>query len=168
MSQEVQRKTAVNIAKYRVYGLPASYVNKTWEDTATPKSEVTRLTTIFDGDLPSGSVLFINGSAAPIINQLLNNGKAVRGIDLSERLAQPFEVYNNPKADVVLVYAVENPVGNAKITKKMLDDVISFYKANGALIIISSTDTSAVFEGNYGVKLVNKLIIKEPPEKSFV
>jgi hypothetical protein len=162
------QKTAVNIARYRVYGIPASYVNKTWESTATPKSEITRLTTVFDGDLPSGSVLFVNGSAAPIVNQLLSKGKTVRGIDMSERLALPFDIYNNPKADVVLLYGLEFPTGNQKVIQRVFFDVINFYKASNSLIIISSTDTSAVFEGNYGIKLVNKLIIKEPIEKSFL
>jgi hypothetical protein len=123
---------------------------------------------VFDGDLPSGSVLFVNGSAAPVVNQLLSKGKTVRGIDMSERLALPFDIYNNPKADVALLYGLENPVGNNKVTKKVFDDVVNFYKASGALIIISSTDTSAVFEGNYSIKLVNKLIIKENAEKSFL
>lgn len=162
------QNTAIELAKYKVYGLPGNYINKSWADTAMPASEIKRLTEIFANDLPSGSVLFVHGSAAPIINQLMNKGLNVRGIDITDRLSQPFESYNNPNCDVVLITGVENPVGNPKITKKTLDDVIIHYKAYGALIVISSSDTSAVVEGNYGIKFVNKLIIKYPAEKSFL
>lgn len=153
---------------YKMYGIPLNYASITWGDVDMVKPEAERLQNIFANELPSSSVLYVQGTAAPIIRQLVDRGVKVRGVDISTRLQSPFETYDNPLCNVALVYGVENPVGNGKISKKIIDDVIAFYKGIGAVTILVSKDTVTVFEANYGLKLVNKLKIPEKQEVKFV
>lgn len=153
--------------KLKVYDLPTSYIGKEWANIPLPQPEKDRLSNIFKGALPTAT-LFVQGTAAPIVNQLFEANTKVRGIDLSYRLADPFALHINPKADVLVVYNVDNPVGNAKVVKKVMEDIINYARQTSSLVIIESNATSSEFEGNYGIKLVNKIKIPDVQEVKFV
>lgn len=158
----------LELIRYKQYGLPVNIVRQSWDKVNIPKPEATRLQELFN-DIPAAArLIFIEGTAGPIVDQLIRNGKKVRGIDLSERFDAPFVEHNNPQCEVLLLYGMDNTVSVPKITIPMLNSIIDIYKNLGTLVIIQSNNTATAFSSAFGTKIVNKLKIQEAPEPKWL
>lgn len=145
-----------NPTVYAVYGLPPAYSSPNpWDSLDVSKEEQERITEAFKS--PITSTIFIQGSAAPIVQQLITQKVKVRGIDFSKRQLNAFEEHNNPEADTIVIWNVNKYSGKAEVSINMLDNLISFYRSNGAMVIVQSSESSTFVRDNYGFTSVNKL-----------
>lgn len=143
--------------QYAACGLPAGHANKTWDDCEISQPEKDRLNGAFK--TPVDSVVFIQGTSAPIINQLMDQKMKVRGIDLIKRLQNPFEEPNNPEAEVILLYNAERYTGKPEIAISVFKNILNYYKGKGILILVESSESSNFVRDSYGTQIVNKLKI---------
>lgn len=153
-----------NPTVYAVYGLPPAYTNLQWEDLDVTPEEVTRLSTAFS--TPINSTVFIQGIAAPIIRQLIEQKAKVRGIDFSKRQLNAFEEHNNPDAEVILIWNVNKYSGKTEVSMNLLENLVTYYRSKGALVLVQSNESSIFMRDNYGFTTANKvkLIKKQDPK----
>lgn len=156
----------INPTAYSVYGIPPHYAQITWDNVNIPEPEKDRINKALDNIHPS--VVFVQGTAAPLVNKLVTIGKIVRGIDIAKRLSNPFDEHYNPKADVILVHNVGKYTGKYEIANVLLQGIINHYTALGALIIIQSEETFSYLNDNWGIKVVNKLKLPIIAPKAWI
>lgn len=145
-----------NPTVYAVYGLPPAYSRENpWDSLDVSKEEQERITEAFKE--PINSTIFVQGSASPIIQQLVAQKAKVRGIDFSKRQLNAFDEHNNPEADVILIWNVNKYSGKAEVSINMLDNLISFYRSKNAMVIVQSSESSTFMRDSYGFTSVNKL-----------
>lgn len=158
----------LEVIRFKQYGLPINMISQTWEHTGLAKPEATRLENLFNNIPAAAKLIFVQGTAGPIVNQLLSVGHKVRGIDMGVRFNTPFEEANNPQCDIVVIYNLDNTVSVPKITVPMIKGLVEYYRHSGTLVIIQSHETVTIFEANYGIKVVNKLKIPEAQEVKWL
>jgi hypothetical protein len=144
-----------NETVFAVYGLPPAYANGGWEGIDVSQDEIDRYKTAFSS--PISSTVFVQGSCAPIIQQLLEQGSKVRGIDLSKRQNAAFEDHNNPDADVILIWNVNKYSGRPEVSINLLNNLINYYRTKSALVIVQSPESSIFMRDNYGFQTPNKI-----------
>lgn len=149
---------------YFALGLPLSAVGKTWEDTGLPQPEAERFEEMFKNIPNNVKVIHVQGTAAPIINQLWASGTKIRGIDMATWFEAPFEPHDYPTAEIIVIWDVDDTISSPKVTVPIVKGAVTHYSNIGVPVIIESKDTPAKFESNYGIKLVNKIKIPEIPE----
>lgn len=144
------------------YGLPKGHCNKSWDDCDLREPEKERLQTAFSN--PISSVVFVQGTTAPIINQLIQQKSKVRGIDLLKRLQNPFQEYDNPDGDVILVYNAERYTGKPEIAISLFKNILNYYRGKDVLVLIESSQSYNFLRDSYGLDCSNKIkvpILKE-------
>lgn len=155
-----------NETVYAVYGLPAAYANETWDNIEVIPETKQRYIEAFKN--PIKSTIFVQGSCAPIIQQLLEQGLKVRGIDLAKRQNAAFEDHNNPDAEVILVWNVTKYSGKAEISMNLLNNLIQYYRGKDALVIIQSPESHIFMRDNYGFTTSNTLKLLPKPEVKWL
>lgn len=156
-----------NPTVYAVYGLPPAYsLQNPWDTLDVSKEEQQRITEAFKS--PISSTVFVQGSAAPIIQQLLAQKVKVRGIDFSKRQMNAFEEHNNPEAEVILIWNVNKYSGKSEVSINLLDNLISFYRSKNALVIVQSSESFTFMRDNYGFSTVNKLKFLPKPDTKWL
>jgi hypothetical protein len=151
---------------YAVYGLPPAYAKGSWEALDVTQDEVKRYTEIFKQ--PVSSTVFVQGSCAPIIQQLLEQGTKVRGIDFSKRQNAAFEDHNNPDAEVVLIWNVNKYSGKAEVSMNLLSNLISAYRGKDVLVLVQSNESATFMRDNYGFVTPNKLRLPLKVEPKWI
>ena len=149
-----------------IYGLPVSYAGKGYHDTGLVK---TKIETLPDkvANAPNNGTLTIQGTAAPVINQLLDLGKKVRGVDFIQLSATAFEQHDLPVTPVVLLYNVGIEVStNFRISGQVLRKVIKFYSEKRTLLILESDLTKTELLSRYDFRVTN--FIKIPPKEEEI
>jgi hypothetical protein len=144
-----------------VLGIPTDFYNVGYEDV---KLLPTRIEAIRGkiAKAPSAGVLLVSGTAAPIINQLLDmKNRKVVGIDFVEYYNSKLSSENTielPKASIILLYNVGlEPANNATFAGKILSSIMSMFRSS--LLIIETDKTPSSFITTYGISIVNSLII---------
>lgn len=151
---------------YAIYGIPVVYAIQSWDNIDLPEHEKMRIDNAFDSPIPS--VVFVQGSAAPIINKLILSGKSVYGININDRLNDAFGEHNNSKADIVLVHSIGSYTGKFDIASNLLNSIINHYKNNNTLVILQSENSWTFLRDNYGVNVVNKIKLPLEKEKAWI
>ncbi len=158
------------IAKYLydIYGLPTAYCNVSYKDTALIAVKQEEIQGKI-ANAPSKGLLAIQGNAAPIINQMLEAGKKVRGINFLERSADAFGIFENPAASVVVIYNVGSEISvNTKVSSLVLKNILKNYSNSNTLVIIETHLTKSELLSNYHVQAVNFIKIANKEEESWV
>lgn len=155
-----------NETVYAVYGLPATYAKGSWTDLDISQEEATRYSNAFKN--PVQSTVFIQGNCAPIIQQLLEQGLKVRGIDMAKRQNAAFEDHNNPDADVILIWNVNKYSGRAEVSINLLNNLINYYRNKNAIVLIQSPESNIFMRDNYGFSPTNKLKLLPKPEVKWI
>lgn len=151
---------------YAIHGLPSNYASTTWDSIDITEPEVNRITNAVSNYVPS--TLFIQGNAAPIVNQLWSSNKHIRGININERLANPFGEHVNPKADVILIHSIGKYTGKYEIAHTTLSNIINHYSKLDTLIILQSDETFTFLKDNWGISVVNKLRMLSKKERAWI
>lgn len=155
-----------NETVYAVYGLPAAYAQGSWDTLDVPPEEAKRYQEAFKN--PINSTVFVQGNCAPIVQQLLEQGKKVRGIDFSKRQNAAFEDHNNPDAEVILIWNVNKYSGKAEVSMNLLSNLIQYYRTKEVLVILQSEESSVFLRDNYGFTTNNKLKLLPKPEPKWL
>lgn len=155
-----------NETVYAVYGLPAAYAKGSWDTLEVSTEESKRYQEAFKN--PINSTIFVQGSCAPVIQQLLEQGKKVRGIDFSKRQNAAFEEHNNPDAEVILIWNINKYSGKAEVSMNLLSNLIQYYRGRNALVILQSEESSIFLRDNYGIATNNKLKLLTKAEPKWL
>ena len=153
---------------YRIYGLPVSYQNVRYSDTVLSKI---KQQDIMDkiARAPNRGLLAIQGTAAPVVNQLLEANRKTRGIDFIEVSATAFENHLFPLASVVVLYNVGSEVStNFNISGQVLRKIIKFYNENNTLLIIETDLAKSELLRRYDVNIVNFIKLQPKPEEAWI
>lgn len=147
---------------YGIYGLPPSYHGITYGDTqlVSVKQEQLREKV---SNAPNSGTLTVQGTAAPIVNQLLKTRK-VRGIDFVERSTSAFDQHTNPHAEVVVLYGVGSEVSmNGKVSGLVLRNLVEYYRNRKTLLVIETHLSKQELLSRYDFKVTNfmKILRKE-------
>ena len=146
-----------------IYGLPAGYFGISYKDmdmSATRQDAITKKIK----NAPNDGTLTVQGTAAPIVNQLLTQGRKIRGISFTERSSTAFETHQNPTADVVVLYDVGAEVSlNGKVSGMVLANIVKYYSSRKTLLIIETDMTKTALLSRYDFNTTNfiKIIKKE-------
>ncbi len=149
-----------------IYGLPVSYANKGYCDTGLAKIKVEDLPKKV-ANAPNSGTLTLQGTAAPVVNQLLLAGRKVRGVDFIKLSATAFEEHPLPVTSVVVLYNVGVEVStNFKISGQVLRKVIKFYSEKQTLLIIETDLAKTELLSRYDFRTTN--FIKIPPKEEEI
>jgi len=151
-----------------VYGLPVAYAGKTYNDTGLTKAKAKEI----EGKItkaPSKGTLTINGTAAPIVNQFINDGRKVRGVDFTVINSKAFEEFSLPVSSVVLLYNVGVEVStNFKISGQVFRKILKFYSEKNTLLIIETDLTKTELLSRYDFRVTNFIKIPQKEEEIWV
>lgn len=149
-----------------IYGLPVSYVNVEYKDTGLAKVKVESIPASISR-APNKGTLTIQGTAAPIVNQLLNDKRKVRGIDFITLSATAFEDHALPLADVVVLYNLGTEVStNFKVSSQVFRKVVKNYSEKPTLLIIETDLTKMELLSRYDFRVTN--FLKIPPKEEEI
>jgi len=153
---------------YTYYKLPVTYLNLNYEDTRISLARAKQLQGKIS-QAPKTGLLVIKGTAAPVINQLVDEGREVRGIDFTERANAAFEQHDNPQADVVLIHSVGAEVTtNYNISRQILHALITHYKKEETLLIIETDFTKSELRNHYDLTPTNFLSLELKDQPTFI
>lgn len=149
---------------YAIYGIPSHYAATTWDDIQIPEPEKVRLSTAFQTPIPS--VVFIQGTAAPIINQLYENGMTISGISMAERLANPFDSVTLRNTKVLLIHSIGRYTGKFEIANSVISQLIQQAKTKNMLVLLQSEEPWTFLRDSYGIVAKNKikLLVDQEPQ----
>lgn len=140
---------------YAVYGIPPTYVGITWDDIEIPKPEKDRYINAFENPIPS--TIIVQGTAAPIINQLVSKGYSVSGLNLATLLANPFDLPTVMGTDILLIHSIGKYTGKYEIANTVLTQILQQAKSKCKFIILQSEEPWTFIRDNYGVSSQNKI-----------
>lgn len=155
-------------AVLRVYGLPTSYDGITYSDTmlgiAKQKDIPAKISTA-----PNRGTLVIQGTAAPIINQFIEEGRKVRGINFIERSGAAFDVFPNPAANVVLLYGLGSEVSlNSKVSGMVFRNIVEHYAEKQTLLVIETYLPKTELLSRYDFRVSNFIKVEKKQEESWI
>ena len=148
---------------YSMLGIPSHYHGVTYEDTKLIASKMSA-TRDKISRAPTSGVLLVVGTAAPIINQLLEDrSRKVVGfsfVDYYNSKLSSEETMEVPKGQVILIHGVgSEPASNPQFAAKILNGLLGGYKSN--LVIIETDKTASSFQTAYGLVIANTINIPE-------
>jgi hypothetical protein len=158
----------INEVKMKAYGLPTAYADITWEHTnlSLGREDILKDKT---AKAPRAGLVVIRGTAAPMVLQLLDEGRTARGISFTERCGAAFDTFENPIADVVVVYGVGDEISvSGKVTGQILRNLVQYYKAKKVLLILETTLTKSDILKTYDINAINFLSIGIKEEEKWV
>lgn len=153
---------------YGLYELPPSYHGAVYENTALIK---VKQEDIYNkvANAPQKGLLVIQGNAGPVINQLLEAKRKVRGIDFLPRCADAFGTFDNPLANVVLIYNVGSEISvSSKVTALILKNILKSYANSSTLVILETHLTKSELQNNYHIDVVNFIKIQNKEESAWI
>ena len=153
---------------YKHYGIPVSYIGCSYKDLELSATRAKSLEKKLKA-APKSGLLVVKGVAAPVINQQVELGKSVAGINFAERSNSAFESFTNPKADIILVYGIGDEVTtNYNISRQVLNGILAYYKHRDTLVVIETVFGKTELRNNYDLTPTNFLTLEEKPEVSFL
>lgn len=152
---------------YQAYGLPSNYLGMTYETTALPKVKQEEIRSKIE-HAPRSGTLYVKGTAAPIVNQLLSN-RSVRGLSFYDLCGTAFEQHQYPRAGVVVVLGVGDEISiNTKVSSLVLNSILKSYAKRQTLLIIETGLTKTQLLEKYSVDAVNFIQIPQIKEKQWI
>jgi len=153
---------------YTYYHIPTSYLGISYCDTALSKAKQQDLETKIS-QAPKKGTLVVRGTAAPVINQLVEQDRLVTGIDFVQRSQTAFELHDNPKADVILIYGLGSEISvNHNVSRQVLQNLLAYYSKTDTLVVIETQLTKSDLRNNYDFIPTNFLTIQEQPEEVWI
>ena len=150
-----------------ICGLPTAYVGITYEGTALSKVKQNSIKGKIDNAPRKGS-LVIQGTAAPIVNHLMQKRK-VRGIDFIELTTNAFAEHVLPMAEVILLYNVGVEVStNYSISSQIFNKVRKYYAGKSVLLIIETDLGKTDLLHKYDFRVTNFLRVPIKEEEVWV
>lgn len=151
-----------------LYGLPVSYTDSSYTSTSLSKTQQAKIQASIAA-APKAGLLVIQGTAAPIVAQLQDIGRQVRGIDFSKRTMAAFEQHMNPPADVIIIYNIGFEITmNSNVSKKVLASLIKHYQEQRSLIILETRLTKAEMLSTYDMSITNFIKILPKDDDTWV
>lgn len=151
-----------------IYGLPVSYAGKDYSDTGLAQIKIETLPKTI-ANAPSTGTLTIQGTAAPVINQLITDGRKVRGVNFVTLSATAFEDHILPVASVVLLHNVGTEVStNFKISGQVFRKVLKFYADKQTLLVIETDLGKTDLLSRYDFRTTNYIKIPKQQEDIWV
>lgn len=134
--------------RFKLYGFPSDWFGITFNDTGLSVPEAQRLAEAFKVHR-KGAVCYVHGSSAPIVNQYINQGLTVRGVDASLYISDPFdkeEKKSMPLADVVVLYNIYESTTQINLVQKVIKKLVNSF----------SSDTMIILNGDINVRAFSK------------
>jgi len=154
--------------KLKMYNLPISYAEITFEDTELTAKRKKDLPELIE-KAPVRGILYVQGTAAPIVNQLLTKGKAVRGIDFTERSSSAFEQHQNPECAIVVIYNLGAEITvNYHVPQKVINNILKHYSTRDTLIIVETDLSKNDLLNRYDINAVNYIKIPRKTEERWI
>jgi len=158
----------MNTLKYTHFGIPVTYIGVTYKDLDVSSIKAKHLEGKMKQAPPQG-LLVIQGSAAPVINQLHKQGRSMRGIDFIVRAGEAFEPHEEPKADVILIYNVGAEVSmKSIISGKVLNALLKHYASRRTLVVLETHLTKSELRHNYDINVSNYVTLNRKPDEVWV
>ncbi len=158
----------INSTVLGIYGLPITYAGKSYSDTGLAKIKIETLPKTIS-NAPSTGTLTIQGTAAPVVNQLIADGRKVRGVNFISLSATAFEDHNLPISSVVVLYNVGVEVStNFKISGQVFRKVLKFYAGKQTLLIIETDLGKTDLLSRYDFRTTNYIKIPQQQEEIWV
>ncbi len=153
---------------YKHYHIPITYIGMKYSDLNVSKVKADKIATSVS-KAPIKGLLVIKGSAGPIINQLCEDGRSIRGIDFTDRSNTAFEKHNNPEAAVVLIHSIGAEVTtNYNISRQVLQALLKFYSRRQTLVVLETSFGKSELRSNYDLTPNNYIILDEKEEEAWV
>ena len=151
-----------------LYNLPKTYKNITYKDTGLVKVKQEDIQDKISR-APLKGTLTITGIAAPVVNQLIDSGLKVRGINFLDRSSTAFEQHENPHANIVVLYNVGNEVSlNSKVSGMVLRNIIKHYESKNTLLIIETDLSKGDLLSRYDFRVTNYIRIPKVDEAVWI
>jgi hypothetical protein len=158
----------IHKALYKVYNLPDSYFGIGYKDTKLSAARQEVIAGKIE-NVPSKGTLVIQGTAAPVVNQLLTTDKKIRGICFTERSQSAFETYQNPAANIIVLYDVGMEVTlNSKVSGMVLNSILKHYSGRNTLVIIETHLTKTELLSKYDLNVVNFIKIELKAQEAWI
>ena len=152
----------------KIYNLPTHYAGVDYKDTTLTAVKQEYIKEKIN-NAPKSGMLVVQGNAAPIVRQLIKNGRKVRGANFVNMVGNIFEKPQLPKADVIVILGVGDEVTtNNKLPAQFMQNMLKTLKGRGGLVIIESSKTKKQFEDTYGVVVSNFFKIEDKKEDTWV
>lgn len=164
MEADVQKALQL---RFKLYGFPADWFNITFNDTGLAQPEAERLKNLFS-KVRSNSVCYVQGTAAPIVNQFIESGVVVRGVDASIYIADPFdkdEKKGIPDAEVIVFYNCTDGTTQINLVQKVIKKLVN--SSTGAMVILVGDITGRAFAKDY-FHVANHCIIQPKAEEKWL
>jgi len=153
---------------FEIYGLPSAYADMSYEDTGLSKVKQEGIKKTIER-APAKGTLTIQGTAGPIVTQLINNGRKVRGIDFIAFSSNAFAEHTMPISDVVLLYNVGIEVStNFNISKQVFAKIRKYYTERNVLLIIETDLGKTDLLSKYDFRVTNFLRVPNKEETIWV
>jgi hypothetical protein len=148
---------------YSVLGLPVHYHNVNYEDTKLIASKMSS-TRDKISRAPNSGILLVTGTAAPIVNQFLDERKRkVVGfsfVDYYNSKLSNEETMSVPNGQVIVIYGIgTEPASNPQFASKLLNALLGGFK--NSLVILETDKSVSNFQTSYGILITNSISIPE-------
>lgn len=156
-----------NRLKMRLYGFPEYFYGVGFEDTAIKAPEAERLKNAFS-TVRKGSVCYVSGNVAPIVNLYYNSGVKIRGVDASVYIDDPFdkeEKVGLPQAEVVVIYNCVEGTTMLPLVHKVLKKLVANYK--NSMVILQGEALPRAFNKDF-LQVQNSCVITNAKEESWL
>jgi len=116
--------------------------------------------------------LYIQNGCSIFLNEIFEFYN-IKGIDFAKYFNSKFEnqsePFTIPEADIVVIYniGIESAL-NTAYSAKLLYGLIEQIKQNDSHIFLCSHLSPSKFEHQYGIDLVNKIVVTKHKEESFI
>jgi len=155
--------------RYRLYGLSADWFDCTFDNTGLAQPEADRLKNAFSS-IRRGSVVYIEGSAGPVVNQYIDIGLTVRGVDASLYISDPFDKVEKKglpeNADVVVLYNIYEGTTQVPLMQKVLKKLVNSF-GGGTMVILCGDIPCRAFSRDY-FQVQNSCSIPKKKEEKWL
>jgi hypothetical protein len=167
MDQKTIRKTV-----YGLRGIPPEYANISFEDTDTIKTKLKKYQLAIE-NAPTSGILLVSGTSAPVLNTLFDAKRKIIGLDFIDIYNSRFEEdkisYDGIISDVVLLKNIGlEPASSTTFASKLLSSIIGKYTSHNVLLILETHLTPSQFTQQYGIPIVNTMILKPKAETNWI
>ena len=153
---------------YKHFKIPVTYIDVDYEDLDISKTKAAHLRGKMKSAPPKG-LLFIKGSAAPVVNQLYGQGRSIRGINFVEHSDDAFGTHAYPTADVVLIYNLGSEVStNYNVSRQVLQKLLRYYKSQNTLVVVETHFAKSEVLHNYDVSTGNFLTLDDRADDVWI
>lgn len=156
--------------KFSVMHLPLRFLSESIDQTSYPKVKVPMLMEKLYL-APKTGTLLISGTAGPVVQHFMEQGRECAGMSFVEYYASKLEgnAERPPKGDVVVLYGVGNEAAkSADYSSKLLEGILDWCKNHEVLLVVETPMPITSFLTRYGIDFPNTLSLKLKQESSWI